>query len=161
MSKDTPDLGDALSVADFDTLVDEHIYNGEYKTAQFWAEKRLALFANRSFTQRLPEIAKYLNVSLFQSIPILINNPGSHNCRQLANDFVLLQSSRIVFETHCLYVFLRKCHVQCWKLLWTRNSSDSYFCKLFFEDFSINFLTSRLITKVCQMWLMIRWKATV
>jgi hypothetical protein len=68
--EDIPDLGDALSITDFDTLVDEHVFNGEYKTAQFWAEKRLALFANRPLTQRLPEIAKYLNVSLLPRIPL-------------------------------------------------------------------------------------------
>ncbi|KAI6191912.1 hypothetical protein M3Y97_00279100 [Aphelenchoides bicaudatus] len=62
MNEETPDWSEALSLADFDTLVDEHIYNGEYKTAQFWAEKRLALFANRPLNQRLLEIAKYLNV---------------------------------------------------------------------------------------------------
>ncbi|KAI6205184.1 hypothetical protein M3Y94_00763900 [Aphelenchoides besseyi] len=51
-----------LKLNDFDCLIDEHVRNGEYKTALFWAEKRLALFADRPLIQRLIEIAKYLNV---------------------------------------------------------------------------------------------------
>lgn len=68
MSEDAAGFSDALSMSDFDALVDEHIYSGEYKTAQFWAEKRLALSSNRPLAQRLPEIAKYLNVSRFSRV---------------------------------------------------------------------------------------------
>jgi hypothetical protein len=94
MNEDSSEFGESLSVSDFDALVDEHVYNGEYKTAVFWAEKRLALFANRTLTQRLPEIAKYLNVSSFVFTDLLMKQLlGFDYLRQLANDSILLQLS--------------------------------------------------------------------
>lgn len=54
---------DSLNRADLDALVQEHICNGEHKTAVFWAEKRLALCSDWPMYKKYPEIAEYLNVS--------------------------------------------------------------------------------------------------
>ncbi|CAD5228911.1 unnamed protein product [Bursaphelenchus okinawaensis] len=56
------DSSEILSRSDLDALVDEHVQNGEYKTAVFWAEKRLALCSGWPAHKRYPEIARYLNV---------------------------------------------------------------------------------------------------
>lgn len=51
---------------ELERLIEEHLTNGEYETATFWAEKRLALHANKSRRPSLYEIAKFLWVSDFK-----------------------------------------------------------------------------------------------
>jgi hypothetical protein len=121
---------ESLSMSDLDALVDEHIYNGEYKTAVFWAEKRLALFSNRTINQRLPEIAKYLNVSVLKNFQLVNLYLGVDYIWKLANDSFLLQLSRIASETYRLSLLLREFDVQHWKLLRTSFFADEHICEL-------------------------------
>ena len=62
MAEDTAETSDTLNISELNALVDEHVRNGEHKTALFWAEKRLALYADCPLIQRLPEIANFLDV---------------------------------------------------------------------------------------------------
>jgi hypothetical protein len=58
---------DCLDRAELEKLVEEHMQSGEYETAAFWAEKLVALEADKPLNKRLPELARYMRVSSFHT----------------------------------------------------------------------------------------------
>ena len=56
-----------LNIQEIEQLVEQHLRSDDYHTAAFWAEKLLAINrrqGDRSLSERLPQIANYLIVSL-------------------------------------------------------------------------------------------------
>lgn len=59
------DFCSSLNRNELNKLVEEHLLNGDYDSAVFWAEKVISLTPGKSVKDKLPEIATYMAVGLF------------------------------------------------------------------------------------------------
>lgn len=83
------DFCKALSKQELMKLVDEHLLNGDYETAVFWAEKIVAQSDAKNIREKLPELAHYMAVCLifarlFKKYFYIL---GIDSRRSLANDY--------------------------------------------------------------------------
>ncbi|KAI6226429.1 hypothetical protein M3Y99_01292700 [Aphelenchoides fujianensis] len=100
MNEDSADVNDSvLQLADFDGLVEEHVRNGEYKTAL----KRLALFAHRPLVQRLPEIANYLNILTIAGQWQMILSICNHHELHMKHTVFTYFAANAMFQTGNFY----------------------------------------------------------
>lgn len=57
------DFCSSLDRNELTQLVDEHLLNGDFESAVFWAEKIVSLAPGKSIKYKLPEIANYMAVN--------------------------------------------------------------------------------------------------